>query len=129
MASSESTMLLEETFDLIGSTAISGTLYGITFVLYCLCAQSLYLQFQTTDKRRQTWFTLGYVTLLVLCATVGLVLYARIAQLDYIDHSDFPGGPLVYGASYNPTMNPIFTAGGFLVITIQVLTSTIQVSY
>ncbi len=128
MALSESTTLLEETFDLISATTISGTLYGINFALYCLCAQSLHLQLQETDKRRQTRFTLGYITLLFLCTTLGLALDVWRNQLGYIDHSDFPGGPLAYEVLYNPTTNFILTMSGFINMITEVLTSAIQVS-
>ncbi len=129
MPPSGSTLLLLENFDLIGSTTIFGALYGITFVLYCLCAQSLYLRLQEPDKRRQTLFNLSNITLLLLCATVHLALNTWMMQLAYVDNSDFPGGPLAYEVLYKPTQNFLLTTNGFLEITIEVLTSAIQVSY
>src|SRR5689334_20733194 len=105
---SESEIILTETFDLIGSTTILGVFYGIAFTLYCLCARSLYLQLQEPNKQRQTRFTLGWMTLLLFCATIYLALNAGIGQLAYIRHADFPGGPVSYEASLTNSFGAAF---------------------
>jgi hypothetical protein len=120
-------LFLLEAFDIIGCTTILGALYGIAFMLYCLCARSLYLQLQEPDKRRQARFTIGYISLQLFCATAYTALNARGIQLAYIDHADFPGGPLIYEASNQPTLRPYMIAASILDLTLQTLTMAIQV--
>lgn len=124
---SQSLLFFLETLDLIGSTTVLGALYGIAFTLYCLCVQSLYLQFREPDKRRQARFTIGYISFQFFCATAFLALNARAMQLAYIDHADFPGGPWIYENSNHPTFRPYMTAGNTLDLTLQTLTMAIQV--
>lgn len=47
----------------------------------------------------------------------------------YIDHADFPGGPLEYEHLYNPTTDSYFTACSIFDLIIEVLTMVIQVSH
>lgn len=118
-----------EAFDLNSSTTVVGFLYGIIFTLYFLCTWSLYLELQRLDKRRQAKFSLGYISLLFVCATVLLAVNARMIQVAYLDHPDFPGGPLYYEFSSNPTTNSYQAIGGILSLIIEVLTMAIQVGH
>jgi len=125
----ESSLFLDEAFDLISATTISGVFYGITFSLYCLCAWPLYFKLQKPDEQRRARLSLGYISLLFLCLTGGLVLGVRLNQLAYINHADFPGGPIGYEQTYNSTTNTNYTIGGVLELTVEVLTMTIQVGH
>lgn len=125
----QSELLLLEAFDLISGTTVFGVIFGITFVLYCLCARSLYHQLQEPEKRRQAQFTLGYISFLLFCATGLLVLNTGITQLAYITHADSPGGPLGYEGSFRLTTNVYDIAGGILQLILEVSTVAIQVSY
>lgn len=120
------TLFLDEALDLIGCTTILGVSYGITFSLYCPCAWSLYLKIQQPDKRYRAGFTLGYISLLFFCATAYLSMNVRVIQLAYINHADFPGGPLIYEGS-SATM-PYDGAAEILDFVIEVLIMAIQVS-
>lgn len=124
---SQSELFLNEAFDLIGNTTIIGLFSGVVFVLYCLCAQSLYLQLQEPDKGRQARFTLGYITLIFFFTITVLALSARMAQLTYVEHADFPGGPINYEKSYNPTTNSYETTTAVFSLIVVVLTMAIQV--
>lgn len=120
-----------EAFDLISNTTILGVFYGIAFTLYCLCVRSLYLQLQDPDLRRQTRFTICYISLLFFCSTTYLALCARMGQLAYVNHaSDFPGGPLEYEhnrPSLESTAN--ITTTSILGLIVEILTIAMQVSY
>lgn len=125
----ESTLFLSEALVLISSTAILGILYGVIFILYVLCAWSLCLELQKPDKQRQARFSLGYVSFLFFCATGFLIVNTRSGQLVFINHADFPGGPLAYVILYNSTMDPYWTINGVLELIIEVFTMMIQVGH
>jgi hypothetical protein len=125
----ESAVYLSKVLNLISGTTIIGVLYGITFTLYCLCAWSLYLQLKKPDNRRRARFSLGYISFLFFCATGAIGSSGRIIQLTYINHANFPGGPLGYEATYNSTTISCFTIGGTLEVIIEVLTMAIQVGH
>lgn len=124
----KSTIFLDEALDLIGCTTILGVSYGIAFSLYCPCAWSLYLKIRQPDKRYQAGSTLGYITLLFFCATAYLSMNVRVIQLAYINHADFPGGPLRYEGSFDSATIPYDGAAEILDFVIEVLIMAIQVS-
>lgn len=116
-----------EVFDVLSSTTILGVFYGITFSLYCLCARPLYLNLQNPGKRRHAMFSLGFISLLLFCATGCVAMNARIIQLAYVDHADSPGGPYVYESLYGSAVRPYQTMDGVLELIIVVLTMSMQV--
>lgn len=118
--------IILETFDLISSTTILGTLYGIVFTLYCFCARTLYLQ---PDNRKQAVSTLSCISFLLLCATGYLAVNARIIQLVYIEHADYPGAPLNYEASIDSTKEQYNILAGVFDLVLQTLTMAVQVSH
>ncbi len=117
-----------EAFDLISCTTIIGVSYGIALKLYCLCACSLYLQLREPDTGRQAKFTLGFISLLLFCTAIILALNSRVIQLAYVNHADFPGGPLEYEDSYTPTIKIYGAVGSTIDLVVEVLTMAIQVS-
>lgn len=124
----ENISFLAETFSLISCTTIIGVLYGIAFSLYCLCACQLYRKLQKPGERHQARLSLGFLSILLVCATGILALNARVIQLAYVIHdSDFPGGPLEYEAWYNSTPNSI--AGSVLDLIIEVSIMMTQVGH
>ncbi len=128
-AQTQSELFLLETFDLISSTTILGAFYGIAFTLYCLCARLLYLQLRERNQQRQARFTLVIISLTLLCTTIYLALNARIIQLAYINHSDFPGGPLAYETLKNPVIGPHARATGIIDMVVKVMMLAVQVSH
>lgn len=125
---SQSRLLLFESFDLLGNTAV-GLSYGILLTLYCLCAQSLYLQLQDLYKKRQARFTLAYTSFMLFCSTVYLISSSRLGQLAYIDNVNFPGEPLQYELSYNPTSNAYKAVDSILQVILEASTMVIQVGH
>ncbi len=103
MPGPKSNLFLWESLDVLGCNTILGVFYGIAFTLYCLCAQSLYPQLHKPDQRRQAGFTLGCISLLLICATSWFALNARTIQLAYINHADFLGGPLAFELEFSST--------------------------
>lgn len=96
LASAQFAGTLAEAFDLIGSTIINGILYGIAVALYFFHARLLYPQFKGTHQQKPKKFTFVYASVMMGCGTILLALTARVNQLAYINHRDFPGGPMVY---------------------------------
>lgn len=123
------TILLLEALDVISSTTFQGAFYGITLTLYCLCARSLLLNLQTPDKQRRAQFSLFYISFLFFCITGSFAVNGRLIQVVYINHANFPGGPLEYEVSYNSTIDSNDLTGSILNCIIDVLTSAIQVSH
>ncbi len=116
---------LFEALDLISNTTVLGVLFGVASSLYCLCAQLLYLQLRDPDKQKQAKFTLGYISLLLFCATGYLAGCTRHKEIAYIHHSDILGGPLIYEASPRDHLIVI----GIFDISMEVLTLGIQVGH
>ncbi|KXN84542.1 hypothetical protein AN958_12353 [Leucoagaricus sp. SymC.cos] len=96
MSTSSGSSLLNAVF-LIGLTTINGTLYGIAFTLFCLCALSLYLQLRDPEHRRQTIFTLVHMSFIMAIGLINLAVDARGMQESFINHADDPeGGGFMY---------------------------------
>ncbi len=129
MSAAQSTIFLFEALDVLGCTTVLGVFYGIALTLYCLCAQSLYSQLHKPDQQRQAQFNLGYVSLLLFCATGILALNTRMIQLAYINHADFPGGPFAFEGDRNSTTSSLILPSNILDLTIEILTMAIQVSH
>ncbi len=117
---------LSEALDLISSTTVTAGLYGLIFTLYCLCLCSLYPQLREPDHRGQVIFTMVYTSIIIFCLTIFLALNARIIQLAYINHKDYPGGPMGYESSVLFTQ-PIFLLSSSLSLIVEILTTAIQV--
>lgn len=127
MPTAQRTLFLYEALDFISNATIFGVCYGIVFTLYCLCTQSLYSQLHKPDQRRQAKFNLGYLSLLLFCATGILALNTRVVQVAYINHANFPGGPFAFENERNPTTGSFDTAASVLDLVIEVLTMAVQV--
>lgn len=91
---------LPETFDLIGSTIINGVLYGIALALYSFCARLFYPQLKGLQQQRHVIFMFAYASVVMLCGTIFISLTARVNQLTYVIHRNFPGGPMAYQGGY-----------------------------
>ncbi len=123
-----SLLLLLEAFDLISCTTVPGVVYGVTFMLFCLCARLLYLELQVPARRKEArfnLFNLGFISVQLCFATIYVALNARTIQLAYIDHADFPGGPVAYELLANV---PYVVAAGIFNLPLQTLKIAIQVS-
>lgn len=126
-SSSQSKQFLSEGVDLLSATAILGFFYGLTFTLYCFCARQLYLQLQESDKKKQTRFILGYISLLLFLTTSYFILCAGTIEVSYVNHANFPGGPVEYEGTFGLVSNVYWTSTGVLNLVIDTLTMAIQV--
>lgn len=118
-----------EALDLICSTTVAGTLFGLTFTLYCLCAWSLYRQIKDSgqlSQRKRNVFTLGYMTAVMLCGFTLLFLNSFLARIVYIDHADYPGGPFNFEASAQ-SIQPLFASGQSVILLLDLLTLATQI--
>ncbi len=127
MSTAQSVLFLYEALDLVSCTTIIGVSYGIAFAVYCLCAQSLYSQLRKPDQQRQARFNLGFISLLLFCATGVLAGNTRIIQSAYINHADFPGGPIAFEDEFNPTTILLGLVTSNFDLAVEVLTIMIQV--
>ncbi|KAJ3564361.1 hypothetical protein NP233_g8343 [Leucocoprinus birnbaumii] len=95
-----------ERVDLISKTTVEGTLYGLTLALYILCVKYLYIQ--------------------LACGVFELAVDARIVQVSYVDHANFPGGGYFY--SWNVLKRElIVTVGNAVGILLDFMMSSVQI--
>ena len=67
---------------------------GYNVLLYVLCFQLLW-NHRKTDPQ-QSYVYIGYLTVLLILGTLYVVSDTRLVELAYVDHADFPGGPVAY---------------------------------
>jgi hypothetical protein len=89
-------LLLITQLELIGSTSVAGTLYGIAFALYLLYVYSSLPQLRSHDRKTQTIVMISATTGGMLLGLVNLVMNVWIIQDSFIKHYNFPGGPVAY---------------------------------
>lgn len=124
-----SIFFLLEAFDILGRTMINGVLYGIVLTLYCLCARPLYQKLRRLKPCR-AMYSLGYISLLLICMTGFLSTDIWVIRLAYVNHADFPGGlPAFYQESRDPSITPQEIICNILDFAIEVLTASIQVCH
>lgn len=89
----DSITLLEEVYDLIGLTTLSGVFCGIAFVLYFLCARLWYIQIRRDgpQHRRYTMFSFILASVVIICSIAAMAMGTRVAQLAYVDTAIFLG--------------------------------------
>jgi hypothetical protein len=84
---------LDLTVTLISFTTISGVLYTFSFILYCFC---IHLSYSRLRERinRQTILMCVLVTIMIICATIGVVFNNQYGRITFVDYETLPGGPL-----------------------------------
>jgi hypothetical protein len=112
--------------ELVSTTTVAGTLYGIAFSVFCLYVHSLAPQFRDGDRKRRAMFMLGYSTVILLCGLYSLVAKAGITQDGYIKHNNYLGGPLLYVESTYHS-SPVFAVFIVSELVVDILTAVIQV--
>ncbi|KAF5357230.1 hypothetical protein D9756_006750 [Leucocoprinus leucothites] len=131
MAVSAAIIALYARFDLVTHTIVEGALYGFAFALYILCARLLYLQLSDKSQddqqqRKQSLFTLVYMSLVMVMALLGLIVDGRNAQTSYVDHADYPGGGFFYGLNVYARL-PICVMGYATSILFEFLIFSVQI--
>ncbi|KAK0441326.1 hypothetical protein EV421DRAFT_1812688 [Armillaria borealis] len=86
----QATLLAERTW-LIGAI-LTGVGYGVVLTLTLICISRL-LKRRRRSSLKQTYFWLGYVSLVFLFATIFIAGSSTMAQYSFIDYRLFPGGP------------------------------------
>jgi hypothetical protein len=96
---------VSEAVNLISGTTVSGALYTLVVILYCLSARLSYSQFWNLDGKikRQTVFILALASLMTICATIDVVLSNIEIRITYVDYGTLPGGPLGLAAGLHAT--------------------------
>jgi hypothetical protein len=123
----EGELLLVTQLELVTSTTVDGTLYGIVFTLFCLYVHSLSPRLWDGDRKRQAQFMLGFSSIVMLCGLYILIVNTWATQDAYIKHNNYPGGPYSYENSTIHTAIEIALISCWLVV--DILTSAIQVHY
>jgi hypothetical protein len=119
-------LLLATQIHLISSTTVSGALFGFAFAIFCLYVYSIVPRLQDGGRKRQSQVMLGYSSVIMLSGLCFLVSNTWVIQDAYIEHSDYPGGPLLYISLNNRA--PYATTISFSCQTaVDLLTSAIQV--
>jgi amino acid transporter len=119
-------LLLANQLELVSTTTVAGTFYGIAFTLFCLYVHSLAPRLRDEDRKRQAKFMLVYSAVIMLCGLYNLVSNAWVTQNAYIKHADYLGGPILYIESTFRSDRGI--AVGFACqVAVDILTSAIQV--
>ncbi|KAJ3570809.1 hypothetical protein NP233_g4160 [Leucocoprinus birnbaumii] len=79
-------------------TTVEGTLYGLSFALYLTCCRLLLLELsKDKGRRRQNFFTLSHMSLIIICYLLGLAVDAKMVQVSWVDHpTAAPGGGWIY---------------------------------
>jgi hypothetical protein len=121
----EGELLLVTQLELVTSTTVDGTLYGIAFTLFCLYVNSLSSRLWDGDRKRQAQFMLGFSSIVMLCGLYILIANTWATQDAYIKHNNYPGGPYSYESSTYHTAITIALISCWLVV--DILTSVIQV--
>jgi hypothetical protein len=118
-------LLLLNQLELVSPTTVAGTLYGISFTLFCLYVYSLLPRLRDAERKLQARFMLGYTIVIMLCGLVTLVSSTWVTQDGYIRHSDYPGGPYLYTETTFRT--PVQIALSACELAVNIFTSAIQV--
>lgn len=89
--------LFADSLNLVATTTIEGTAYGIMFTLYIICVHFLRRKLgNRKDKDSRTWFFLVYTSCMFILGTLYTVSSARTIQLAYVNHRLFDAGPAAY---------------------------------
>ncbi|KAF8959147.1 hypothetical protein BDZ97DRAFT_1667601 [Flammula alnicola] len=73
--------------------------YGVIITLSIQCFAYLYRSMNANNKREK-WFWIGVVFLLLVCATVFSVGGEKINEYAFIDYRNFPGGPSAFEVAF-----------------------------
>jgi ABC-type glycerol-3-phosphate transport system permease component len=120
-------LLIYTQLELVSSTTVAGTLYGIAFTLFYLYVHALVPRLRDEDRKTQAKFMLSYSSVIMLCGLFTLIVNAWLAQDAYIKHRNYPGGPYVYEQSLYH--KPLVITEVICQVVIDVLTSAIQVQF
>jgi len=101
MSSDNSTVAIPDdrwvdSINLVSSTTIASTAYGIMFTLYLICCYFLKARMAHRNERRRSIFLIWYITAMFVCGTIYTATTTQATADSYVYHADFPGGPSTY---------------------------------
>ena len=82
--------------NLVSSTTIASTAYGVMVTLYLICCYFLRLQMARQKERKRSLFFICYITAMFIFGTMYVATTTQATTVSYVYHSDFPGGPSAY---------------------------------
>ncbi|EIW84256.1 hypothetical protein CONPUDRAFT_142613 [Coniophora puteana RWD-64-598 SS2] len=88
--------LLADSLNLIGSTTVAGTAYGVMVTLFVTCVYYLLLGANRRRNGRRTWFYLMYCIIMFILGTLNTAANAWTRQQAFVTHRLFPLGPTAY---------------------------------
>lgn len=87
-----------DSVNLMARTAVGSVAYGIMLALYAICVYNLWAR-MTSENRRTSTFYLCYITVMAIFGTLYVISNTLAADLAYVKHRLYPGGPGAYTLS------------------------------
>ncbi|KAF4611621.1 hypothetical protein D9613_003731 [Agrocybe pediades] len=121
-----SSTILADDLNLIASTTINGMAYGVSLPLFFICFQELLRRVKSARaQRHQIFFTLGYIFLLFLFATLYIATDSYQARLAYVNNRNYPLGEAAYDQAI--FFLPVSVMGLFAYFAVNWLTDAIMI--
>ncbi|KAF4614529.1 hypothetical protein D9613_002458 [Agrocybe pediades] len=101
MSSDNTTVLIPDNqwvdaVNLVSSTTVASTAYGIMFTLYLICCYFLSVQMDHRQERRRSIFLISYITVMFALGTIYVATTTQATMISYVYFANFPGGPSNY---------------------------------
>jgi hypothetical protein len=102
MSSDNSTITIPDNqwvdaINLVSSTTVASTAYGIMFTLYLICCYFLILQMTHKEGPKQrSVFLICYITAMFIFGTIYVATTTQATMVSYVYYANFPGGPSAY---------------------------------
>ena len=102
MSSDNSTITIPDdhwadAINLVSSTTVASTAYGIMFTLYLICCYFLILQMTHEQAKRRSVFLICYITAMFVFGTIYVATTTHaVTMVSYVYYANFPGGPSAY---------------------------------
>lgn len=100
MSSDNSTTIPDNRYvdsvNLVSSTTVASTAYGIMVTLYFICCYFLKMQMAHQKEKRRPLFFICYISAMFAFGTIYIVTTTQATTVSYVYHADFPGGPSYY---------------------------------
>jgi len=100
MSSDNSTTIPDNRYvdsvNLVSSTTVASTAYGIMVTLYFICCYFLKMQMAHQKEKRRPLFFICYISAMFAFGTIYIVTTTQATTVSYVYHAEFPGGPSYY---------------------------------
>ncbi|KAF8870903.1 hypothetical protein CPB84DRAFT_1738241 [Gymnopilus junonius] len=85
-----------DSINLVSSTTVASTAYGMMVTLYLICCYYLKLQMTHQKQRGRSIFFICYISAMFIFGTIYIVTTTQATTVSYVYYADFPGGPSNY---------------------------------